>query len=92
MKKAKFAEDNQQRDLKFARANLDVDKSDFSLGVDNQFERQRTGRDSKKIDHVQSQVNDLTLSYQAAKTHRLALQAILAEIEAHRNGRSKGAG
>ena len=72
-KKAKFDEDNRQRDLKFARADLDVVRSRYSLGVDEGMTETQLANIQEQISKIESRVNALTLEYQAAKTHRLAL-------------------
>ncbi len=52
VKKAKFDEDNRQRDLKFARADLDVARSRYSLGVDE-------GKSETELAEIQEEVSKI---------------------------------
>lgn len=76
---AQFDEDKDFSLLKFGRADLDVVRSRYNLGVNEglpEDELKHRDADVKKIDE---QVQGQTLKYQEAKTHRLALEAILTE-------------
>ena len=82
LKRAKFIEDNAQRDLKFKRADLDVVNSEYSIGVDEGKSPRELSAIQERIDSVRRAVQELTLIAEGAKTHRLQLQNALAATTA----------
>ncbi|MBS0207343.1 MAG: c-type cytochrome [Planctomycetes bacterium] len=87
--KAKFDEGKRQSELKFKRAELDVERSKFSIAVDEG----KDDADLKSIEDgvrkVENLVNDLNLAYQAAKTHRLDLEGVIGQINANEAAKQK---
>ncbi|HEY5311727.1 MAG TPA: hypothetical protein VIK18_04385 [Pirellulales bacterium] len=82
LKRAKFDETRRQGQLKFSRADLDVQRSRYSLGVDAGMDESKLATIQAKADDIKNQVDKQTVDYQAAKGHRLALQGVLEKITA----------
>jgi cytochrome c2 len=82
LKRAKFDEDRRGGQLKFSRADLDVQRSQYSLGVDAGMEESKLASIQAKADEVKDRVDKQTIDYQSAKAHRLALQGVLEKITA----------
>jgi cytochrome c2 len=80
IKKAKFVEDRKQGELKFERANLDVVRSEYSIGIDEGRSPEALAAIEGRIKKVEASVADKNAAAQAAKTERLALDAIYAKI------------
>lgn len=80
LKKVRFRENDLARDRKFERANLDVARSNFDLGVGNNLSASKLAELEEDVRLVEKKVNDLTESYEAAKTVRLSLEAKYAAI------------
>ena len=79
--KATFVENEAQRKLKFTKADLDVDVSKLAIEIDEGKPAREVAKTERQVTEVRGKVeNDLTLAYQAAKTHRLALQGELAAL------------
>lgn len=87
IEKAKFAEESVQRRLKFRRADRDVMLSSYAIAVDEgksaeELDIIQRGKDGKGgIDGITVEINQLDLDYQDARSHRVALQTIVGELE-----------
>jgi len=79
---AQFDEDKDFSLLKFGRADLDVYRSRYNLGVNEGLPEEELVKRDKESRDVEEKVNEQNLKYQEAKTHRLALEAILTEATA----------
>lgn len=79
---AKFDEDQRQSKLKFGRADLDVVRSEYSIGVDEGLDPESLRKIEERIAKVESQVDSEDIAAQEAKTHRLKLQTALAGMTA----------
>ena len=88
-RKAQFDEDKRFSLLKFRRADLDVVRSNYNLGVGEGLPEAELKIASKAVNDVVANVNEMTLEYQQAKTHRLELEQISAR-PAPRRRRQKG--
>ncbi|MCE9603773.1 MAG: c-type cytochrome [Planctomycetia bacterium] len=81
--KASFVENESQRQLKFTKADLDVDMSMLAIGVDEGKSPEELDKIQKKVDAARTGVEEkLTPTYQANKTHRLALFNQLTALKA----------
>jgi len=76
IRKAQFDEDKRFSLLKFRRADLDVVRSNYNLGVGEGLAEAALKERQAAIDEVVANVNQMNLEYQAAKTHRLDLERI----------------
>lgn len=81
IKRAKFVEDSQLALLKFRKADLSAKLGDQGIAVDNDDVDLQV-KIQAEIDAIQKDVQQLTLETQEAKTHRLALQKVLAALTA----------
>ncbi|HVC98397.1 MAG TPA: PDZ domain-containing protein [Pirellulales bacterium] len=77
VKAAKQVEDNRQSELKFRRADLDVRRSNFEIGVRDEKPEAELMDLEKEVKAVQTEVDGLNLAYQNARDHRNRLQRIL---------------
>ncbi|HWA99079.1 MAG TPA: hypothetical protein VG713_11330 [Pirellulales bacterium] len=82
IKKARFVEDRKSGELKFERANLDVVRSQYSIAVDQERSEAEQARVEQHVEQIERRVEDMALSAQSAKTHRLELEAIYGKIVA----------
>jgi len=82
LRKAQFDEDKVFSLLKFRRADLDVVRSSYNLGVNEGLPEDELQHRLKAVDKVKAEVDEMTGKYQEAKTHRLALEAILVDATA----------
>jgi hypothetical protein len=87
--RAKLDEDNRSRKLKFKRADLDAERSTYSLAVDNAADPDSLASLQRINDRLKKEADQLNEAAQAAKTHRLALESILADIAARENAARK---
>jgi hypothetical protein len=78
---AQFVEDQRSQQLKFAKADLSVAVSIFNLAVGKETDDQLAEL-QKKVDAAQIKVDELTVAYQDANRHRLALRGTLDELDA----------
>ncbi|HUY34832.1 MAG TPA: hypothetical protein VMV69_18950 [Pirellulales bacterium] len=74
VKTAKQNEDNRQRNLKFRRADLDVERSKYDIAVSEGKPEALQEKLEKDIQAVQNDVNTLDAEYQDARDHRNRLQ------------------
>jgi mono/diheme cytochrome c family protein len=79
VRKAQFDEDKRFSLLKFRRADLDVVRSNYNLGVGEGLPEAELQERQTAVDEVVANVNEMTLEYQQAKTHRLELEQILGQ-------------
>ena len=81
--KATFVENESQRKLKFTKADLDVVNSELGIGVDEQKPAQELAKTQDNITRIRTEVDEnLTTTYQANKTHRVALANQVTELRA----------
>jgi len=81
--KATFVENESQRNLKFTKAELDVVNSNLGIEIDQDKSAAELAKTQKKIDQVRGEVDtELLATYQANKTHRIALADRVAAIRA----------
>jgi cytochrome c2 len=80
VKRARFDEDNIALKRKFERAEYDVARSDYELAVGNALPSDQLAKMEARAKAIDARVQELTMQYQAAMTHRKALEATLAEI------------
>lgn len=72
--RAVFVENEAQRKLKFTKADLDVEMSLYAIAIDEGRPPEKIKETEQKVEALRNRVEeDLTLAYQAAKTHRLHL-------------------
>lgn len=81
-RKAKFIEARRSGELKFERANLDVARSEYSIGIDEGLPEQSLSKTEERVKKIEASVEEKTLAAQTAKTDRLDLEAILAKMTA----------
>ena len=79
IRKAEFDEDKRFSLLKFRRADLDVERSSYNLGVGEGLPQRELEERQEKVDKVVENVNEMTRAYQQAKTHRLELEQIVGQ-------------
>lgn len=83
---AKQNEENLTVELKAKRADLDVVKSEYDLGVHKGDGRENLVSlellQTDKINKIEKEVADLDIKVQEAKAHRLELQNLIAQINA----------
>jgi cytochrome c551/c552 len=82
-RETKRIELNAQRSLKFARAELDVVRSDYERGVGEGRNATELAALQEKVTKQQNLVNELADKYQDANSVRLELDAIIAKVTAH---------
>lgn len=80
VREARFEEDELSSKLKFRRADLDVAKSEFDLGVGNGLSDKRLEALQKTVDAVKAGVDKLAAEVEDAKTYRKSLEETLAKI------------
>jgi mono/diheme cytochrome c family protein len=81
-RKAQFDEDKDFSLLKFGRADLDVVRSSYNLGVNEGLPEKELEERLEAVNKIKKKVDAQTLKYQEAKSHRLALDAVLTEATA----------
>ena len=82
VRKAQFDEDKRFSLLKFARADLDVARSAYNLGVGEGLPEKALDERLAKVNKQADGVDRMTLEYEQAKTHRLALEHTLGTADA----------
>ncbi|MBI1901390.1 MAG: c-type cytochrome [Planctomycetia bacterium] len=70
---ARFEEDNLNRDLRFAKADLDVARSEFDLRTSDA----RMAQLQAAVDRLLAKVAALTLQYESASSYRKGLEAVV---------------
>ncbi len=78
---AQFVEDTRSQELKFKKAILSVAVSTFNLAVGAKTDAELAQLQAE-VDQVQKEVDRLTIAYEDANTHRLALSATLDGLNA----------
>ena len=82
VRQAQFDEDKRTSLLKFRRADLDVARSSYNLGVGEGLPEAELAARQEETNKVVDDVNRMTLEQQASKTHRLELEQQLGEANA----------
>lgn len=77
---ARVREENTSREMKFARADLDVVRSTHGILVGEGAAPERIAEAQGRIDEVAARVDERTRLYQEANTYRVALERTLAAI------------
>ena len=79
-KRAKFREDQLAGQLKLRKAELDKNRADYELGVAEEAPQDKLVSLLALADAKRTEVNDATLAFQTANTHRKALEATLRRL------------
>jgi mono/diheme cytochrome c family protein len=79
---ARFREDILASEKKFLAADLDVARSQYELGVGNELPKSTLNDLQGKVNESMSAVDAANLAVQAAKTHRLRLESVVAQMTA----------
>jgi hypothetical protein len=82
IRQARFDEDDLAQERKFARADLDVARSEYELGVGQGLPADRLATLQSHVGEIQAKVDRLTADYEEATTHRKKLEAVLGQMTA----------
>jgi len=77
----KVREENALREMKFARADLDVVKSQLGLAIGEGATADDERRLKIDVERMQDVVDERTVAYESVNTHRLALEDVLSQIQ-----------
>lgn len=89
VREARFQEDELSSKLKFRRADLDVARSSYDLGVGKGFSVERLAKLQQEVDAAKVEVAELNGKVEDAKTYRKALEAVVVEIRAEESAAVK---
>ncbi|MBI2824847.1 MAG: c-type cytochrome [Planctomycetia bacterium] len=89
VRKAQFDEDKEFTLLKGRRAELDVERSRYNLGVGEGLPEQELEERQMDVDKAKADVDQMTAKYEQAKTHRIELERIVAEATARETAAAK---
>ncbi len=78
----KVREENALRELKFARADLDVVRSELGIAIGHGVTASEERRLRGNVERMRDVVREKTIEYHAISTYRQALEDLLAEINA----------
>ncbi|HTU27728.1 MAG TPA: c-type cytochrome, partial [Pirellulales bacterium] len=79
---ARFREENKLREKKFEAAYLDVDRSEYELGIGNQLSPKRLDEIEKHVQNTKEEVDKKNADVELYKTQRKELEKQVAAIQA----------